>query len=583
MLATLVAYSNTFHVPFVYDDLGSIPDNPTLRHVSSAFIPPPLHLTVSGRPVLNASFALNYALSGTSPWSYHALNLLIHALAGLALFGVVRRTLQSPWLSPRFGRDAFSLSLAVALLWTLHPLQTEAVTYTVQRAESLCGLFYLVTLYCFARGAEPRASPRWLGAAIAACGLGMATKEVMATAPLVLLLYDRAFLAGDFRSAFRARGHWYAAFAATWLVTALCLLTTGGNRGGAVGFGTGVSWWSYGLTQFEAIVRYLALSFWPHPLVFDYGTFWVGHPADIIVPALLVVLLLSATAMALRRNLAAGFAGAVFFLILSPTSLVPGTTQMIVEHRMYLSLAAVLAVAVLGAYHWLGRRTVAGCLALALLCGVLTYRRNLVYGTEISLWADTVATRPANAIAHGNLGLALMNAGALPDAALHLAQAVELNPDYLDARQNLGTTLFMLGRTDEAIAAFTALLQRNPSQADAHSNLSLALLKTGRIDDAISHGREAIHLQPASPDTHFNLANVLASASRPAEARVEFEATLRLNPAHGLAHLSLGHILLELGQPAEAVTQFEAAVRLLPNFAPAQSALAQARATTIPR
>src|SRR6185369_8786768 len=107
--------------------------------------------TVSGRPLVNLSLALNYAISGSNVWSYHALNILIHLAAGLVLFGLVRRTLST------FNFQASTASAcAVALLWTLHPLQTESVTYVVQRAESLMGLCYLLTLYGFIRGTECR-------------------------------------------------------------------------------------------------------------------------------------------------------------------------------------------------------------------------------------------------------------------------------------------------------------------------------------------------------------------------------------------------------------------------------------------
>ena len=177
MLATctVAAYGRTFSVPLVFDDLFSIAHNATIRHWSTA-LRPPLESTSSGRPILNLSLALNYALSGTAVWSYHALNLLIHVLAGLTLFGIVRRTLlgwsalsltrlATSFAEKRVGDNALHptiVAFCAALLWSLHPLQTEAVTYIVQRAESLMGLFYLLTIYCFVRFAEwgPPSPPR---------------------------------------------------------------------------------------------------------------------------------------------------------------------------------------------------------------------------------------------------------------------------------------------------------------------------------------------------------------------------------------------------------------------------------------
>ena len=161
VFAALAAYHNSFSVPFIFDDIQSIPENPAIRRLwppgPVLSLPQDGGLTVSGRPLLNLSLAINYAVGGLTVRSYHALNLAIHVFSGLTLFGIMRRTLLQPALRPRFGSAALPLALAVALLWTLHPLQTEAVTYVVQRAESLMGLFYLLTLYCSIRGTEPPA------------------------------------------------------------------------------------------------------------------------------------------------------------------------------------------------------------------------------------------------------------------------------------------------------------------------------------------------------------------------------------------------------------------------------------------
>src|ERR1022692_1539631 len=197
--AGLLAYHNSFTGPFIFDDFYSIEDNPTIHHlwpIWQTLSPPRIGApTVEGRPLVNLSLAINYALGGYRLWGYHALNLTIHILAALTLFGIVRRTLLQPRLQERFGAAADGLALAVAVLWMVHPLQTESVTYIIQRAESLMGLFYLLTLYCFLRAAGAGGPGRfwWLAASVFACLLGMATKEVMVSAPLVVLLYDRTF------------------------------------------------------------------------------------------------------------------------------------------------------------------------------------------------------------------------------------------------------------------------------------------------------------------------------------------------------------------------------------------------------
>lgn len=355
-MAALAAYHNCFTVPFVFDDGPATLDNASIRKlwpVWNAFTPP-AGTTVAGRPIANLTLAINYALSGIDLWSYHALNLLIHILGGLTLFGVVRRTLLRPVLSGRFGRDAAPLALAIALLWTLHPLQTEAVTYVVQRVESLMGLFYLLTLYCFIRSIESARPLRWQICTIIACLLGMATKEVMVTAPVLMLLYDRTFVAGTFRKAWQQRWGLFLGLSATWLPLALLVAGTGGSRNGSAGFTGAIAPVSYWLTQFEAVARYLWLSVWPHPLVFDYGPFLVHGPGEVLPYALTVVALAALTVIALWRRPAIGFLGAWFFVILAPTSVVPVATQTMAEHRVYLPLAAVVSMLAIGVYAMSG-------------------------------------------------------------------------------------------------------------------------------------------------------------------------------------------------------------------------------------
>ena len=159
VLATVAAYCNSFTVPFLFDDIPLTVENPTIRRlwpIGPILLPPGHYAAVQRRPMINASLAINYAISGEKSWSYHAFNLAAHALAALVLFGIVRRTLLLPGGRERFGRAATPLAAAVALLWAVHPLLTDAVTYIIQRTEVFCGLFYLLTLYCTIRGNSAR-------------------------------------------------------------------------------------------------------------------------------------------------------------------------------------------------------------------------------------------------------------------------------------------------------------------------------------------------------------------------------------------------------------------------------------------
>jgi tetratricopeptide (TPR) repeat protein len=598
IIGAIAVYSRTFSVPLLADDTGSIADNPTIRHlwpIWPVLSPPSGGVTVSGRPVLNLTLAVNYALGGTQVWGYHAVNLAIHILAGLTLFGIARRMF----------RTNSMVAFAIALLWTLHPLQTESVTYIVQRAESLMGLFYLLTLYCFIRHAEVQSdgSTKWLFAAfsVICCLLGMATKEVMVSAPVVVLLYDRTFLAGSFREALRRRSTVYLGLASTWILLGYLVIREGGNRSGSIGFGMGASWWAYGLTQFQAIARYLRLAVWPHPLVFEYGTTQVTNAWQVIPFACLVVPLAAATVLALWRWPAWGFLGFWFFAILAPTSLISGATQTISEHRMYLALAPVL-MAILGGgcarmQRGLGAKKESAngvalaqsvvLIALAGACGFLTVRRNEAYRSALSIWSDTVAKQPDNnAVARNNLGTALAQTpGRIKEAIAQFEDALRERPDYAEAHYNLGSAFSRVpGRQDDSIAQYEDALRLKTAYAEtqkdfaeakddfakAHNNLGLAWSnRPGRSKEAIAQYEEALRIKPDSADAHKNLAASLFSAGRLPEAIAHYRTAVRLQPADGQNHLNLGLALTGTGSGSEAIEEFTTALRLNPNLAEA--------------
>ena len=595
--AILSAYHNSFSGPFVFDDEPAIYDNPTIHHLWAIWriFLPPAGLTVTGRPLANLTLAVNYALSGTSTWSYHALNVLIHILAALTLFGVVRRTLQlrseraksrnqavqvvaqDRRNSPKgpgtpagadgaSQTDATLLALAIALLWGLHPLQTEAVTYVVQRVESLMGLFFLLTLYCFIRSVDaPRPRPWQLGA-IAACFLGAATKEVIALAPVLILLYDRAFVGGSFASAWRQRWRLHLGLAARWLALAGFVASTGWNRNGSSGFDIGVSPWAYWLTQFEAIARYLWLSIWPHPLVFEYGTVWAGRVAAVLPFAVLVVPLALATLVALWRWPVVGFLGGWFFGILAPTSIMPGRIQMIVEHRMYLSLAALIVLFASIVTARFGRWGVIALFALAGAFGCLTESRNAVYQDARTLWTDTAGKRPDNDRAQNNLANALVDDGEITEAIAHYQTALRIKPDYPEAHSNLGNALLKIGRVAESISECQAALKLEPNYAKAHNNLGNALLEAGQVPEAIEHYKTALRFRPGDAKTNYNLGNAWLKAGRLPEAIASYANALVIQPNDAETRYNLGNALFAANRVGEAISQYKLALQLKPGY-----------------
>ncbi len=585
--AALAAYANSFHGPFVFDDLTSIPDNPTLRSLAQAWRPP--HgaaaggLSVAGRPVLNFTLGLNYAISGYDVWSYHAFNLAIHILAGLTLFGILRRTFLRPGLSGKFGEASWALALVISVLWTLHPLQTEAVTYVIQRAESLMGLFFLLTLYGFVRSLDSPRPGRWQVFSIVACLLGVATKEIAALAPFMVILFDRTFVSGSFREAWRRHRWQHVSLLATWLPLLLLLAGTGGNRGGTFHFSEPAIWVGHALTQFEAVTRYVWLTFCPYPLIFDYGEIPPPGLGWAVLWATPVVALIGATLVALRRWPAAGFLGAWVFVILAPTSALPATLQIIVEHRMYLPLAAILTLVVTGAYLAAGRGILPVFFVLAGLAGWLTAERNADYRTEIALWGDTVAQRPSNARAHNNLGHHLYVAGRTREAIAQYEKALALDPKYIDAHNNLGSALLEIpGRLGDAIAQYQESLRLKPDYPEVRYNLGNAWLKVpGHVNDAVAQFQAALQMKPDYAEAHWSLGNAWArTPGRQNDAIAEYQTALRLKPDYAEVHYGLGNLWLDTpGRMNEAIAEYQEALRLKPALAEAHNNLGSAWST----
>ncbi|MBU0640463.1 MAG: tetratricopeptide repeat protein [Planctomycetes bacterium] len=623
LAATVTAYRPAFTAPFVFDDLGAIPANSHIRQLwpLSQALTAPDQTTLSGRPLASLSFALNYAVGGLDVRGYHAVNLFLHLASSVVLFALVRRTLQCPALRERYGRSASSVALAVTALWTLHPLQTESVIYIVQRTELLMAFFLLLTLHCSLRGAGSSRAWPWHLAAVLCCALGMASKEVMAAAPLIVLLHDGAFISPSFRAALTRRPAFYCGLALTWGLLAVLLI--GIPRGDSVGFGHGITALDYLKTQAGVILWYLRLSFWPHPLVISYDDWPIARSfGEAILPGAIVLALLAASLWALLRRPPLGFLGASFFLILAPTSsFVPILTEVAAERRMYLPLAVPIALCVMAGDRLLRQRMVSGIarrlgpiwlaravviiLAAALAC--FTYTRAQEYHSDLTIWEDAVAKRSQNALAHINLGNVLFRRGDIdkaipsyetalalkPDdaqahynyanalaardwfqpALRHYEEALRLDPCHADAHHNLGIALFKLGRVDAGLDHCRSALRLSPNHVGACNSLGLALAKQRRFDEALRYYRKALAIEPNATAILRNLGDVLLDMGRLAEAEAAYRQILAQDFDLAGVHCNLGITLAMQNRKTEAIAELRVALRLEPNNAGARRVL----------
>ena len=555
--------------------------NEQIRHLSTSLAPTEQGSPLAGRPLVSLTFAINYALGGLNVRGYRLVNIAIHVLNALLLFAIAARTPSGPRCracrerrirgradldGPSARHRAGRLRLAADRVDDGDVLPGHAVLRSAcpRRVRRI-------------RPPLPKDSSAWLGSSVACCALGMACKETMVVAPVVVLLYDRTFTFGSFREALRRRGRYYAALCATWLV--LVALLWSSPRGDSAGFaGASVSPWTYLLNQSVMIVRYLRLAFWPRGLVLDYGEPLHVTFADVAPYAIAVATLLAATIIALVRNPSLGFLGAWFFLTLAPTSsILPISTEVGAERRMYLPLMAIVTAVVVVVRRFVGARVrgsrpahprtgAPANLAFAVLAVLLslgTVQRNREYLSGLTLWQSVLDRWPPHARAHRNLAAELKLANRPDEEIVHLRAAVKDLPgirnvlglellalgrnaeaadelrtyvrDYprdADAWANLGNAFSALGRNDEALQAFQRAIAIDPNNGLSQRNLALQFLQQNDFDNAVSHAREAARLTPNDPAAHNLLGLALIGQQKIDEAIAEFRASLALQPGN---------------------------------------------------
>ena len=603
VLIALLAYSNSFTKAFVFDDRIMITGNPNIGSL--------LPLTWEPRSIVRLSFRLNYALGGFKVEHYHTTNLLIHIIAGLLLYGVVRRTLEKGVGRGRKGQEgtergedaAAFLALAVAAIWLVHPLQTESVTYICQRYESLMGLFYLLCVYAWIRAQESgvrsqesgvrgqesgvrgqesgvtihhslftiHSASFWYAVAVAAFVAGIGTKETIFTLPLMVIVYE--YVAGGGVGCGRARRYWWQAC----LVILLCLVPAIRTVRCVVvpfiaqGFEQGVSPLVYLFSQFGVVAHYLRLVFRPDPLCLDYAWAPVRDPQGILFPGTVIVFIFGATVWLVLRKNPAGLAGAWFFITLAPASSIIPIKDLAFEHRMYLPLAGVIALVVVAGWKALeaacgsgGARRERGslmygaaivCVALGL--AALTLRRNADYRSEVTIWRHTVDVRPANLRARVALAAALMAEGRTEEAAVELHDTLR---DLPASRAEVGYDIdYVRGK--------------------ALNGLGVIEEMAGELDGARDYFERAVGIDGDFSRARNNLGIVLEKQGLVREAREQWRETLRRSPSDEKARFCLAASFVKERNWAGAKAEFDGMRLVGPGAGEARMAFAWLLAT----
>jgi protein O-mannosyl-transferase len=617
LLAGVLTYWNSLSGPFVLDDLLSVVHNQQIRELRSVNILfAERDSPFAGRPLANVSAAINYAIGGLDVRGYHVANIGLHLLSAVLLFVIVHHTLRLPRLRSNLTDGSLHIAGAAALIWTVHPLNSEVVNYTTQRTESLMAAFYLLTFYCCIRAAAPsRLRPAWELGAVLLCSAGMASKESMATVPLIVVAYDRTYLYDSWKEAWRNRRRLWFCLAATWLV--LVLLLWSDPRGGSAGFESGVTPWTYLLNQTLMITRYLRLAICPQGLVVWYGWPLNLTIGEVLPQATVVVLLLLVTAVGVLRRPQLGFLGAWLFITLAPTSsVVPIATEVGAERRMYLPLMALAVFAVVGvalAWNRMSRQSTrhesrtqgkhagfVGILALAIVAGSLaaaTATRNREFASTLSLARAAVMRAPNGAVrrllgtellaagdheqgisllraaapgapmAHYDLGVALFEQDKLGEAIDELQALIDiwLSPpqthaywqpptrsDVVAARLIMGQAFARQQRWPEAMEQYRLVLSMSASNRDARRFLADALFAQQAFVEAIPRYREYLALRPMDAAALNRLGIALIATQDLAAALPVFRRAVAVDAGNSDAHRNLATALLDVGDGSAA-------------------------------
>jgi tetratricopeptide (TPR) repeat protein len=587
--AVFATYANALGGPFIFDDTAAIVDNQTIRDLRSPnVLAAEREAPVAGRPVVNLSFAVNYALGGMSVRGYHATNIALHALCAIMVFALLKRILTRRGFGAFVSEHATDLAFASALVWAVHPLNSEVVDYTTQRTESMMALCYLATIYAAIRAVDDRHSVRWAAISVASCAVGMACKESMVTAPITVMIADGTLFFASFSNALKRRWRLYAALAGTWLV--LAAVTWSGPRIHSAGFSTSVTPWTYLLNQPAMIVRYLRLAIWPRDLVIHYGEPVTATLTNALPAALVVVALLVVVGWAIARRPAYGFLGAWFFVTLAPTSsFVPIATEVGADRRMYLPLVSLVALLVL-AIARVGRLVVtrsngeradvraeipAGITSSAVVAFVVmgaaafalasqTVARNRDYRSSLAM-AGLVVDRWPTPVAHAMLGVELEVVGRHDEGVAELRQSAA--GGYSRAHYHLGGALFNHGQRQESIRELLAFVEQSPMLAEAAKArmlLGRAYLDDHQWSSAATQLREVLVMQPSNVDALGLLADSVFQQQQFMEAVSLYRTFISRRPTDIGALINMGVSYAGLGRADDAKAAFQMALQVDP-------------------
>lgn len=564
----VMVYSNSFHCSFHLDDIYN--EDPVYHSIDN---PKALWEFNPRRFISNYTLALNYHFNKMDVFGYHLVNLLVHLGVSLTVWWLVILIFSTPVMErDKISRLKELAALGCGLLFVSHPIQTQAVTYIVQRMASLAALFYLTSLsfYLKARLSKEKKTRRlWFAGSAMVGVMGFLTKETVFTLPFAILLFEYGFFHPkiNLRAIITRKTLFYIipSVAVTLILSFLLSLDQKSLFGPVISSrmqDPPLTSWIYLLTQFRVLVTYLRLLIIPvHQNVdYDFPASQSFFETSTFLSFIFLagILVFAFWIFPRRRLISVGIFW--FFLSLSVESSIKPIQDVIFEHRLYLPMFgySLVAISVIHTFLW-ERYAKAAAVAFLVLISInsySTYQRNTVWKNEYTLWSDTVKKSPNKARPHNNLGVYYQIHGKFEEAKNEYLKTLSIEPKNIDALNDLGNILAEEGNIAEAKSLFLKAMSLDSIYSVTHDNLGNLLLKEGNIKEAKAQFTLALKAEPESMNSYINLGNALIAEGNFEEAEKQYNQVLRIDSTNNTAYYNLGFVLFQQKKLEEARQQF---------------------------
>ena len=612
LVAGFLAYAQSFRTAMVLDDHQFILNDPAIRMTDFSWDALKT-AAIDGHPrhryLPNISFAVNYYFGRLNPFGYHVVNLCIHLLSGIFLFGFIKNTLQL-FPDKKSATAPKLIAFFAAMIWIVQPVGSQAVTYICQRMASMVALFYILSLFLYVKGRMAMTGGRnalpdksheepdtvgtgfitaqngnndhsqflvpglyFAGSALAVlCAL--ATKENAGTLPLIILLYEWFFFQDLKLRWSRQQILWGGFFIIVFCGAVIWYM----GENPLVRLVNSYRWREFNMlervmTEFRIVAYYISLFLWPPPgrLNLDHDYPLSVSPLDPFTTFLAFFALIGLFVLsvyAARNNRLMAFAILWFFITQATESTIIGI-ELIFEHRTYIPFMMVSLILVLMVLRTFQNRTAALALigTLILIFSAWTFQRNLHWQNPVTFWQDCVIKSPSKWRPNYNLAKTLYDTGNIEASFVQYKKTVQLHPDHVHSLNNLANILLAKNRIDEAILYLRRSLEIAPDEIAARVNLGNALAKKGLIDDAVAQYQLALNQNPIQKEIYMNLGKALVRGEKWRAAIAVYKRGLDLFPDYPELRLELANAMALGGKPAEALYHYER-LRQIPRIAP---------------